>query len=1052
MKSPIPANEAERLEALYRLRILDTPPEPRFDRLTSLAARIFNVPVALVSLVDAERNWFKSCHGLPVQEMPRAISFCSRTILDDGVLIVADASTDVRFADNPLVTSDPKVRFYAGAPLTVAGGFRIGTLALVDRVPHHDFGSAEIEKLRDLADLVVDAIQLRQLLSGVAGAAERDKRILEDELRKHAIVNSSLDPVVVFDAADKIVEWNPAAERTFGRQRSAVLGRELAEMLFPVRYRAEHFAVVKSFVSTGRSEFLGRRYEMPLLRSNGEEFPVELAITAVGKGKDTVFTAYIRNITDRVRAQEEQQKFISLVETSNDFIGMADFEGRLIFLNRAGRRMVGTHDGELNEYHAIQIFPDEQKRYYGSSVLPAILATGRWQGEMQFQNSETGELIDVYTTVFQVTNRNTGEPLCLATVARDITEQKRAAVELQRAKEAAEEAATAKSMFLANMSHEIRTPMNAVIGMTSLLLETDLTNEQRDFAEIIRSSGDALLSLIGRVLDFSKIDSGKLELENSPFTLSDCIGDVLDLLAPRASDKGLELSSHLDPELPSFLVGDAGRLRQILINLTSNAITFTNQGEITVEVEPFNTEGTDCGLHFSVRDTGIGIPPDRLDKVFDSFSQVDATHARRYGGTGLGLAISRKLAELMGGRMWVESEVDKGSTFHFTVLLQRDSSRMEPAQPRILNGRRLLLVTASAPVCESILRLCRYWRMEPEAATSLPAAERAKQFDLAVIDLGTADPYSAYEAVKAAYSGLQLPCVLIRPVACKHAQMFEHELPAWIRFVSRPLKPSHLSAAISALLSGGAAEHTYTRADAADDDLATRRPYRILLAEDNIVNQKMAELMLAKYGYRIDAVEDGSEAVDATRRQRYDVVFMDMQMPRMDGVDATRRIREVIPKSSQPWIIAMTANASVEARNECISAGMDDFISKPVRPDDIKAALLRVPIRELEAPRAEAVAQRPFSPAIYEMYLKNARAVVQELRDFAGANDLVMLRRRAHYLRGSSLVLGAKEIAQLCSELEKAEQIDMAALSRIDMLHEAINAAADDAKRLALEH
>lgn len=432
MKPTLPANEAERLEALRKLRILDTPREPRFDRLTSMAARIFGVPVALVSLVDADRNWFKSSHGLPVQEMPRDISFCSRTILDDGILLVPDASADVRFADNPLVTSDPMVRFYAGAPLTVSG-FRIGSLALIDRVPHHDFGSAKLAMLRELADLVTEAIQCHQMSLESRNAVEFERRLREDELRKHAIINSSLDPVVVFDAQDRIIEWNPAAERTFGYQRSAVLGKEVGEVLFPARYRAEHIDVIQSYVNTGRSEFLGRRYEMPLTRLDGEEFPVELAITAVGQGSATVFTAYVRDIADRVRSIEEQQKFISLVETSSDFISMADFDGRLTYLNRAGRRMVGAPDGELNEYHAIHILADDQKRLYGSSVLPAILVTGSWQGEMQFQNIETGERIDVYTTIFHVTNR-TGAPLCLATVARDITAQKFAERELQRAR------------------------------------------------------------------------------------------------------------------------------------------------------------------------------------------------------------------------------------------------------------------------------------------------------------------------------------------------------------------------------------------------------------------------------------------------------------------------------------------------------------------------------------------------------------------------------------------------------------------------------------------
>ena len=532
-------------------------------------------------------------------------------------------------------------------------------------------------------------------------------------------------------------------------------------------------------------------------------------------------------------------------------------------------------------------------------------------------------------------------------VVTDLSERKAIEAAQKEARDQAIEASRLKSEFLANMSHEIRTPLNGVIGMTSLLLNTSMNDEQQEYCETIKTSGDLLLALINDILDFSKIEAGKLELEARPFDLRSCVEDALDVIAAPATAKGLELAYWLHESVPPAIVGDVTRLRQIIVNLLSNAVKFTQKGEILVNVKRVPAMAGPAGeitIAFEVVDTGIGIPAERMDRLFLSFSQIDASTTRRFGGTGLGLAISKRLIEMMGGEITVSSVVGKGTTFRFTIRTRGVPGRKKvfryKDQP-VLQGRRVLVVDDNATNRQIVHRQLNQWGMDVVEADSgahaLQLLPEMNNCALILLDMHMPemDGVELAQQIKSALPSAP-PMVMLSSVGDTRP---ENEAAQLAAYLTKPIKPKLLQSTIVGVLAQeqGQGAGQFAGEDGSED--VRVESLRILLAEDNLVNQKVARRILAKLGYEVDVVATGQAALDAVRRRDYDVILMDVQMPEMDGVEATRIIRAEIAAPSRPYIIALTANAMVGDRERYLRAGMDDYVSKPVRLDTLSAAL-----------------------------------------------------------------------------------------------------------------
>ena len=752
-----------------------------------------------------------------------------------------------------------------------------------------------------------------------------------EQLYRQIVENTHEIILVIQDGCLRYV--NPQGVKLSNDTTAELIGAPFIDFIHP----DDRPLAVTQHASRIQGEPLAQPYSLRIMTKDGRVQWVEVnAVYIEWEGKPATLN-FVQDIHQRKLAEERvrlsEERYRMLVENQTDLVCSYLPDSTITFVNEAYCRYFGRTREELFGASFLTLLPSDTRQTAGDH-LADLLATPRISefeqislidGEVHWQQWMDNPILDADGQVVEV-----------IAVGRDITDRKRAEQLLQHAKEVAEAADHAKSQFLANMSHEIRTPMNAVIGMSNLLLDTKLDPEQADCVETIRTSGDLLLGIINDILDFSKIKAGHLELDSAPFYLNPCIEGILDLVADQAADKGIELAYDVDDPMPTSFEGDATRLRQILINLVGNAVKFTSSGEVVVLVRGEPVEDR-WRLHFIVRDTGIGIAERNIDHLFQAFSQVDPSISRRYGGTGLGLAISRALCELMGGELWVESTVDVGSSFHFTIMVKAGSPTEEAYSGGHsgLAGKRVVVVTGHPTTRTFLARQLRRWQMEPvlapDAGAALAALADAPPVDLALLDaaLTTPDGDRLMEALRRHPSFATQPLLAYSPARRSPAPPERARL-APLTVIHKPVKVAHLFNALVAALAPQAVAAGAAASPFNSGAPTLAQPIRILLAEDNLANQKVALLILRRLGYQADVATNGIEAVAAVQGQPYDLVLMDVQMPEMDGLDATRAIRASLPPERQPMIVAMTADALAETRQACLDAGMDGYISKPV--------------------------------------------------------------------------------------------------------------------------
>ena len=1143
ISAPKPDNEADRLKALQRYQILDTAPEQDFDDIVELAARICGVPITLISLVDAERQWFKAKVGIAAEETPRELAFCAHAILQDEIFEINDAALDARFHDNPFVTDAPQVRFYAGIPLKSPDGLPLGTLCVLDSVPR-TLTEEQKFALRALSKHVIYALEIRARLKESqlqqADLITRNERIRE-------LLDAAPIPLMLMEldqtrsaGGGKMLAINPAMTRLLGYALADIPDQQTwFEKAYPdPEYRQAVLTAVNRWLATSSDsdENNLQPFEVWIQAKNGSRHLCEVKRSVL---EDRLLVSLYditrrRELEDALRDSEENMR--SVIEMSpvpmimlemselatepahspilhinqafTELFGYTlfelptaqDFQDKLYpdpayrrevvakslqAIEKGGSQSMGNRvsadwmtasDGVRHHVERISsrfedklivCFHDLTERYQMEQALRASEANTRQyldampigvsivgaDYQLKYINSKAEALLgkafeaatgDDITKTYGVFIRGTDTPYPLARTPNaralqgermvaddleirlpegavpleawgspvydvdgkvsagmaaffDISERLRYQTVLEQAKDAAEAASRAKGDFLANMSHEIRTPMNAIIGLNHLLEKTSLDSKQLDYVRKIRASAQNLLGIINDILDVSKIEAGKLELEKLDFDLEQVLGTLSTMLSLKAQQKGLELIFDLREQVPVQLIGDALRLEQVLINLVNNAIKFTEAGSVTVAIALEQDEGGEVALHFSIRDTGIGMTPEQQGRLFQAFSQADNSITRQFGGTGLGLTIAKRLTELMGGRIGVESAPGKGSSFWFTARFGKQADQ-QPAILRAVNlkGLQVLVVDDQPEVQEVLGDYLRGFGMQVRSAVSgkealqmlQPSPDQAIQLILLDWRMPGMDGIETLRQLRRQLPGDSQPAVILMTSYGREDLLQQIERYEIDGVLFKPLVPSVVyNAIVAALQLSSDVPAPVNEPNRWQEWLRPLRGAQLLLVEDNPINQQVAQELLEAEGFRIRIAGDGRQALSALAAESFDLVLMDLQMPVMDGFAAAAAIRANPAWKDLP-VLALTADVVGGVRDQVLAAGMNDCISKPIELGELFTALLRWLPQGVDysAPAEDSASSAPTAAKSEALSLADLQAV-------PGLNPMPALKR-----------------------------------------------------------